>query len=180
MPLVLKLAISKNNSQVIVSDISGLYDLTNNPTGWGVPNIEYTDVISATLNISNFYNESSETFSLNYPIQTPAEIIQFGPFVDTFGDGILKADLVLTTATEEYKVCISSFFMLDVDCCVDKYLVDALEYDNLNDPIFIRNIMQAEAIRRALKSSAYSISKSKIKYFLDQLNKICKLCACAE
>lgn len=180
MALVIKLSVSKSNSNVTVNDISGLYNIDDNPTGWGVPNIAYTDVVSATLIITNTFNDISATYNLNYPIQDPSEVLSFGPFPDIFGDGKLKVELTINTIDAVYTKCINVFFMNVVDCCIDKYLVQALEYDNLNDQVFIKNIMQAEAIRRALKSSAYSMSDSKIKYYLEQLNKICNLCACAE
>ena len=186
MPLILKTSIHKTDEGIFIKDISGIYNASTNLTGWGDPNLEIANVVTANTVVTNLFDDTTANFILNYSTMTLSNSMVFGPFTNTFKDGILKAETTVNTqiTVDELPVlqsltnCVQKFFMCHADCCVDKYLLSSLDYNSINDHIIINNIMQAEAIRRTLKYAAHSMSMSKIKYFLELLNNFCQLCAC--
>lgn len=167
-------------NQLQVKEITGLYSLEDNETGWGTPNYSYEDVDNIKVSIENIFTNQYFEFFPELP-EDPVDTIVWGPYDNIFDDGILELKYIVTF-NDEYVAtfCNKSFHMLKVQCCIDNLALTYLQEDKLNEFQYSKILLEANAILMALKSSALSLNEARVKYYLNKLNTFCKKCASVE
>jgi hypothetical protein len=140
MALVPDIKITYQTDGLRVTDQTGRYSLENNVGGWGTPNDDYINVTSATLVITNENTGATTTEDVTTVVTgkdgtTPDEF-DFGPF-PYMEDGIYKVEYTVVTGTGTYTKCISTFFMSDIDCCVDKLIKNIIH----NEDDYIKKVL---------------------------------------
>ena len=175
MALEPKINFCLKNDGIHIFDTTGRYDSEENETGWGTPNIEYNEVVSAVLDIKNINTGQGFTIDNFFNIfETPKEIIEFGPFDYKFDDGIIEVEYTIEDSAENvYNACISKFYMRNIDCCIDTLIYESLSNE---DPQFIKTIQIADAQRKALKLSAMCMNLDVLEKKLKLLKTICNNC----
>ena len=118
-----------NGSQVKLFDNSGDYDAVNNPTGWGAPNPERTDVTSILIEVQKGDITYSKTLS------TPTEIANYldpsigitinstdllGAGYTVFEDGLYEFQISLTEPSGSHYDNKYEFFLWKMWCDIRK------------------------------------------------------------
>lgn len=156
-----------------MQDATGDHDAQFNPTGWGAPNIETTDVVKASVKMKNATTTAIYDVLPNLldgtlitgPIELP----------NVLGDGIMEITYILETSNMVYDQCQKLFTMSRLDCCIDEKIVGILKYED--DKMYMDKIMMLSAYRDALYKSALSMNEDRVKYFMNKLKLICDPCA---
>lgn len=164
-------------TNVTIKDITGRYNVTENPNGWGSPNIDYLQIQEAVVTITNLNTLNSSTYTVptSNTSGTP-EIIDLGTFDFDYEDGLYEVKYYLKDINNiEYNCCKKIFYMYNIDCCLDKLLLEVITKKE-DDIIFITKTMKADAYRQALKSAALCMNNSRINYFINKLKLICNPC----
>jgi hypothetical protein len=114
---------------VPIKDVTGLYNPVNNLVGWGFPNLEREDVVSATLTLT-FTNSkgtvTTETIDVTTEVQdsllADIELTTY----EVSQDGILDIRYVIEGPEDaEYETETSIGIFCNVECCVDKLALKA-------------------------------------------------------
>lgn len=175
--MIPKLKTVITNNSITFTDITGRYDVTNNPNGWGTPNIDYVDIVESKVTVTNLTTNNTVVFliPINGTLTTPEEI-EFDPFEYAYEDGTIKIEYYLKDINEvEYLYCSKVFYMLNINCCIDTLLFNTI--NNEEDTVYLNKVLQAEAIRAALCKSALCMNAERITYFFNKLKLICNSCA---
>lgn len=175
----MKLKVKITNSSIAFWDITGRYDVEDNPEGWGTPNIDYSEVENAEVIVTNISTNKSITIDLTPVFQGIAgtsKKINLGEYTYDYEDGVISVEYKIKDIyDEEYEYKLDSLYTINIDCCIDKLLVDAVNLKK--DDIYINKVLRAEAIRSALKKSGLCNNLERINHFLYKLNLICNSCA---
>ena len=115
--LKFKICESSNSSSIYFTDQTGSYDAVDNAAGWGAPNEETTDVITATLILkspSGVLYPSVDMNALGFPrTNTTAKNIKATDIdsgLSLFEDGFWTVTYTVTTLTGTYTQTQSFFF----------------------------------------------------------------------
>ena len=105
-----------------VKDITMAYDVSLNPTGWGSPNIEHSDVVSATVAIT-YPNGTKVTEDVSVAFQVgtdPFDLCSLSPVGATFPDGVYLVEYTIFDGADTYYTSVQISMDCNVSCCVDK------------------------------------------------------------
>lgn len=160
-------------------DLTGAYDATDNPTGWGSPNADIADYhyakieffLNGTLVQSfDFDNTTFPTTDIDFTYNLPAAL----------ADGVYT---IVYTVQEDNgtgnmvnKTIYQSFYC-NVECCVMSMLSSIdVECDCSND--MIDKFNQAYALLKGLKYASGCGNVTNFNNILAQLQKLCKNSNC--
>jgi hypothetical protein len=146
MALELKVGITNNKDNIIVSDITGDYNAVSNPTGWGSPNPAHTTpspVSALTLDI--YKPGSSVSIGTGYLLATTfftSTDRAYNVYADpssvvpsfTLQDGIWKYEFNYTINSVLYTVTKYSLRDIDLKCALGKLALgnmDSNDYDTI-------------------------------------------------
>jgi hypothetical protein len=177
LELKLSLCFKEKCSKLQISDATGEYDVTTNPTGWGAPNLALADVDSATVVLT-----PPGGSAINYDVTAE---VQGGTIVDgtfllklvdniTLNDGIYTVTYTVVDedTDTEYTITVKSFSTCKADCCVEKMKTKFKgELCGCNWENFWDYYKQAEALLYAGKDAQATD-------LLTQVNKICSIQKC--
>ncbi len=177
MALIPKIeACVKDCSTLEIKDVTGFYNVTTNPTGWGTPNLARDFVGNATLEVKiggvvTQYNVKSIIENSVFPIYLLQEIT-------SLVDGIITISLTLVDTVENvtYKTQIKITNECDVTCCVAKLAVKALSGGCSDLPK--ENFEEAELLLSTLPYIAKNLGEDAYNKNLKRLQKICSSTDC--
>lgn len=172
--------------EITFRDITGSYDVTTNPTGWGAPNYETSDVVLAQL---TFTNTSVLSTAVTYDITASfADLFTAGGLTldsttvlgtDTFADGyweILYSVTMSDGTVIEYTLYLAIY--CTVYCCVRR---SALNYQV---PITNYQAVQQSSLKTEYMMSLFWASCcGQVNYFntiLSDLQKLCEGCGTSD
>lgn len=132
-------------------ELTGSYDASTNPTGWGAPNEATTDAIAATLSITDPSGVKYNTIELNsssYPKTDTTQGVTINPpsTLTKFEDGFWEFTYSVTTGTTTYSTTQKLFLFCEVEAEVCELIAD-LEVDDC--------CCDLEKVNRALQANAY-------------------------
>jgi len=176
MALVPKINVKWKQDGFYFYDTTGRYLLDTNPGGWGAPNIEYSDVDSAELKVTNENSGETKTYSLDYSaVSGTPEEIEFSPYEAGFKDGRFKFTLTIIDSSEVvYTATLCKAFFPDIQCCIDKLVVDVINHQD--DDFYLKRVNQITALYDALCMSALCLNITQIDNWLSKLKLICNPC----
>lgn len=184
LELKLSLCFKEKCSKLQISDATGEYDVTTNPTGWGAPNLDLADVDSATVVLI-----PPGGSAINYDVTAE---VQGGTIVDgtfllklvdniTLNDGIYTVTYTVVDedTDTEYTITVKSFSTCKADCCVEKMKTKFKEeLCGCNWENFWDYYKRAEALLYAAKSAFACGKDAQATDLLTQVNKICSIQKC--
>ena len=182
MTLVISSLVTLANScdEVTLLDATGNYDITINPTGWGTPNPDTSDITAATLTISN------SAFISDIIVDIFADIADYlsGGLTKTIlellgtdvaADGYYTFTVTLTVSGTDYTYSSAQAFFCLGKCCLLKKLAtiplpltqDEKAFDELTEMFVLFNGMYWASC--CGKSDRFT-------YLLNEFNNLCSPC----
>jgi hypothetical protein len=190
MALQLNFSICVINSctQIRFQETTGFYS-TANPGGWGPPNIDLNDAVTATLAITPY--NSTSTYNLNLLATTlfPTNNSSFTYDIplssignpSNIVDGKWLFVYTITDGTNTYTKSIYKYFYCNSECCVTSMLPDIDTCDCCKETSEYKNYILAWTQLQSLKKAAACGDETNftaIKKIIDKLclNSGCKTC----
>lgn len=190
MALKLKynLCVTNNCKQLKFTEETGIYNATTNLTGYGTPNIEIADVVTAVLTIIGPNGISydvdlfvtglfpSNTNSIEYTIP----LLDYGnPTIITDGQWYFNYTIT-TNMAETYNTSVYKYFYCNSECCVANMLPNTELCDcceSVNNDKYITAWTFLQSLKNAAKCGDYT-NFTTIKKIIDKLckNNSCKTC----
>jgi hypothetical protein len=171
---------------IYFKDTTGVYDVTNNPYGWGDPNLEASELTEVTLTIE--YPDGSETeHDLLDQIPDPITgTIEFDVIKGTYDDGIYTFTYYVSgsgkTGTTSVTKILKKLFLCNVTCCVDKMWAKIPTYINTKDEKFLQNYITqthyAQGLINGLSAAGGCLNTTAVTAILDKIERICEYEKC--
>lgn len=168
---------------LVFSETTGNYDVTYNPTGYGAPNIELTDVATATLSITDPTGTVSTLDMMSHGFPTDDLTIDGYTITSTtvLPDGQWTFTYTITTnllPSETYVKTINKLFYCNAECCVTKMLTTVDTCDCCNDNTALNNYVKVSTFLESLKKAATCGDVLNFSNILKIVNKLCKNSGC--
>jgi len=175
-------------TQIRFQETTGFYS-TANTGGWGTPNINLSDVLTATLTITPY--NSTSTYNLNLLATTlfPTDNSSFTYDIplssignpSNIVDGKWLFVYTITDGTNTYTKSIYKYFYCNSECCVTSMLPDIDTCDCCKETSEYKNYILAWTQLQSLKKAAACGDETNftaIKKIIDKLclNSGCKTC----
>lgn len=183
MSLILQESVCESNncSTILFSDITGAYNSSSNPGGYGTPNLDISSVIETHIKIT--LPDGSTLIDILNPIGLPTIDPNFQYTINaltlsnnaTIVDGLYKIEYTVSDGTNIYTTSIRYFlFTCNIECCVSKLFAKiALVKDCNCDSNVIKNALYASALLEGLKANGDCANITLINDLITKLNKIC-------
>ena len=127
MAVEIKISVPSVKDKFKFSDVTGVYNVTTNPTGYGAPNIAVSDFNGCTIVVT--FPDGVTTVSLNpfptMPSSDPTDVFEITAEdlgVDSLVPGVYTFDYNLTSSLSEdgYTVSKKILYYWPVQCCISK------------------------------------------------------------
>lgn len=194
MALIPKISLcSKDNcKELLLKDITGTYNVTTNPTGWGAPNLALAGVTEATISITIPGHDDAVELDVTSTV-TAATIID-GVFVldtltmdgdfdgdedEQFPDGIYEITYTIVGGGTTYTHSITTFSTCQTACCLEKMKTKfeekmcGCEWED-----YFMNYLRAKAMLNGAKRAYACGDTDKAESLLAAVEKICKNSKC--
>lgn len=187
MALVLKFTacLEDECSKLLITDTTDIYHATNNPTGWGSPNLTRANVSSATILIE-FIDEDGVTSTVSTTdvlsqIPNPVtDTFEFNLISGTYPDGYYKITYTVVSNTGDiYRTVLRTFFYCNVQCCIDKLIAtipDKICECTVEE--LVNETYLAEILLSGLKASSGCGNVATAYKLLERIEKICNFSDC--
>lgn len=172
-----------------VTDTTGAYNATTNPTGWqGGSQPNGSDVTEATIMYySGQYDPDARGTTVDVTDAIPDTVV--GNFVlsdsielSDYSDGYMTIVYTVTTATDTYTRHQTFLFTCNARCCIDQMFADiASDCDcECTQDEKIDFALKAEGMLRAVKSAASCASTTAVESMLAKIERLCEFndCGC--
>lgn len=190
MALVLDFNIvqEEDGSFYTITDLTGVYDVTTNPTGWGAPNLDIASVTIATVDVQLMDEDGNFASVLtagekdvldlpNFPNDSDGDIEKTVVLEDGYYKAIYYVtDGVTTYTTTKYFTFYSSF-----KCCYKKIaLAVGSCCDNQAKKL---KLLEANVVLNALETAAAEQSPTtggglEVYKTIEYSEKVCQSCGC--
>lgn len=185
MALELKINVTANSSRVTFCETTCSYDASTNPTGWGTPNPETADAVSATLYATQPGSEVvTDTFDLStyFPDDTGLciayEATDFDGLTE-IPDGIwtFEYEVIVTEGEEQVPYTTECKFLFDhgIRCCLAKRTA-RIDLNKCNpkeiEETYALKMLHEQA-RNAFCSQQYEKAERIINYLIAQCDCCC-------
>lgn len=166
--------------EITLLDATGSYDVTLNPTGWGAPNPETSDITAAILRISN----SSLVASVDYDFFADiADYLSGGltlSMLDLIGseiapDGYYTFSVIITAGGTDYSYTShQSFFCLSKCCALQKFSEITLPL--CKDQAKLMEMAEMMVLFDGMYWAACCGNEARFVYLQNGFNSICSPC----
>jgi hypothetical protein len=125
MAVEIKLGVTSDLDKFTFNDNAGVYDLTLNPIGYGVPNLELANVVSAEVEIT-FPDGSIETVDVFPTLPDDDDTILFDVLPSLIGKTEFPAGVysikytLVDNVADEYIDEVKYFHQAPIACCIGK------------------------------------------------------------
>lgn len=174
LSLVLSVETSASGDAVYLYDITGLYDASSNPNGWGAPNDVPGDVISAILTITDYDGNNVGTIDVtdsytdlgSSPTAKMLLATNSGPFTDGWYKFSLAFSSATPTAINPFEV--EALILIETKNARDQLWIRAFQNGkcNCNDKD-VREAMRAEVIYRSMKANENDIEAANVNKIME-------------
>lgn len=179
MSLILNFEICQTNAckDLVFSETTGVYDATYNIGGYGTPNIETTDVLTAVLTITDptGTNTDIDLFTHGFP---QSDITADGYTITSttaLPDGKYLFTYTITTLTETYTKVITQLICCQSECCVTQMRANLnLNCDACDKVVAYQDYLKAWTFLESLKAAATCGDVTSFTSLLKVISKLCK------
>ena len=182
---LLSICKKENGTVLSVTDITGVYHVTTNPTGWNNPNPDANNILNITLDIT-YPSEEVQTVALEtVPLtEVPDPII--GSFtysditLDYNVDGVHQFDYTVETEEGTFYYRQYKLFLTNVKCCIDKLWaqVPSKMCTECETEEFINRVLFAQGLYNTLIRMGGCGYTPLINKLLTQIQKLCSFEDC--
>ena len=182
----------ENCSKIAVYDTTGMYEITDNPTGWGTPNIDPSGITSATVSVTVPGSTTPVVFDYTAILSAAVLPVSYIEDYQIFLSDITYQSLGMTSlkdgvysivyTIDEVEYTMKALNICNTECCVNKMLEKAI------DKYLCGNNCSQGEIAEALRARALLLQASQWAYscghfdeaqdLLDKAAKICKTNGC--
>jgi|688.fasta_scaffold359047_2 hypothetical protein len=167
--------------QLVVSDITDVYDAGDNTTGWeNAATLNASELTAATLTITDPDDEETVIDVLAQIADPVAGTFEFDALTSTditIKDGRYKVLYTLTVDADEiYTVCVVKIFYPNIKCCISK-LVNRLRNDPNNDNLF-DTVNKVKAWEQVLRRAARTGEEETASQYITLLQNYCDYNEC--
>lgn len=181
--------------KVKITDVTGIYDATDNPTGWDNPDVDgYVALVEFDTIYLEVYDASDPDELLGtiylrqgafsaFPDSDEAEAdMDLGEFEWPYGDGVFNIHYILVTADEVIESYVQeSITQFYIDCkatnCVNALWLKYFQSCNSNEKVKDM-AMEAEALLMGAKAAAACVNTIGADKISEVLTKICEIAEC--
>ena len=183
----ISVCLNKNCNYITVTDITGVYDVNDNPSGWEDPStLDAVEVLSLTVEIiQNDVTIATENTLSQLPDPVTGQFSFSEIEVSELVSGEFTVEYNIRTASDIYKATITSFHACDVRCCIDAKWNAIAEsgYTASNDGAgLVEEALALEGLYSSMVSSAASLNTKIRDNYLTKLQRLCgmtsKDCGC--
>ncbi len=167
-----------------ISELTGLYDVNLNNTGWETPNPAIADVVTWSLEITR---PDLTTITIDEPVGLPTSstVLEYEISASTvnsdwskFLDGLytITYTVVVDIAGTYTTYTVTKYILVtcNIECCVARLFAKiATDSDCECDSLTIKNALYADALLQGLLASKNCGNVTAINNLLTKLNKIC-------
>jgi len=177
-------SITSDGLKFLFQEVTGIYHVNTNPTGWGTPNKEISGAIAARLEVIFPNTTEDDIFlidlSADFPSDDTSQAIEFTmPFFDgiegdIFPDGVYKVYYIVTVDGEDFIASKYIFGYSQVKCCVEKMFVELSPLDCSGNCLEkASDALTTWAYYKALLANATCGNITKAEELLCFVNKLC-------
>jgi hypothetical protein len=186
LELNINVCLSSSCRWFIFSETTGAYNVTTNPTGWGTPNPDLTDVTSCTLLVTD-PNANETTFDLFSTTLYPNtdSSVTYNLINTDFNitgdltDGIWTFTYTCETPEGTYTVTKKRLVACSIKCRIEALKLKIRESDCGCDEEFILKVAKLELLLDAAENAASCGYETRVTNLLDMINKLlAKKCNC--
>lgn len=178
---LLSICYKNSGTEVSISDITDIYHVTTNPTGWNHPNPDANNVLAATILIT-FPNGETQEVDVVSEIPDPVT----GTFtysditLDYAIDGVYSFYYTLVTEEGTFYYKIYKLFLGRVKCCIDKLWaqVPTKMCSECETEEFINRVLFAQGLYNSLLAMGGCGHTTTINKLLTQIQKLCNFENC--
>lgn len=177
-------SVTTDGLKLLFQELTGLYDIATNPTGYGTPNPDTTDAIGVTLEVL-FPNEDETEIhtidlSTSFPSSDTSTAIEFtmedfdGEEGDIFPDGVYTLIYNVETDTELFTTTKYIFAYSQVKCCVESMFKNLNPYNCSGGCLeAAEEALTVWAYYKALLANATCGDITRTNEMLEFVNKLC-------
>lgn len=173
--------------EIIVSDITDIYDAGDNPTGWeDASTIVAGDVTEATLTITYINSSNVETEqTINVLSQIDNPVVgqfDFDP-ISYSGDGYYKIVYTIVADGTTYTACKVKMPYVNVGCCISKKILKLVDSGCgcTKDTVFLQSVHELKAMEYAYNHAVKTVDSTSALCLLKLMEDLCnsnKDCNC--
>lgn len=179
--------LQKNCNYVVMTDTTGVYDVTTNATGWqDAATILAANVTALTITISQDGTTlATENVLAQLPDPVTGEITYSEIEVDGLVDGEYTVLYTVTTAANTYTASETYFQACSVRCCIDsKWSTIATNGDTTTsgNTALVDEALELEGLYASMNNAAASNLSTIRDNYLTKLQRICNIgtdCGCS-
>lgn len=184
--LKINACLSSGCSTMTISDVTGIYNANTNTTGWESPNLQKSNVASATLEIEGPTQTSFTSFDVTAAITSSSVYVEEFPLVEiaysdmtlspNFIDGLYNfIYTVIDNSGNEYIKKKTSIFLCNAQCCLDKAKADLVNICGCCEQQEKMKSMQlADSLIQGMLVAGNCLTSDQIKQNLVTINRVCK------
>lgn len=178
--LQLKINACLNNCNTLtIQEETGLYDVNDNPNGYGAPNQEISDIESAIITVESLtdgviYDETFDVTTIAQGSSTGEELLE--TIYNQFEDGRICITYTQTfTDGSIYVITHKLYVNCNVECCVNNYAVNLDKYlcDVCNSDKIIGKAITMETLFYSLLSAKAASNDCAFENILIRLQRMC-------
>jgi hypothetical protein len=174
-PLI-EVCATKGCKGISIKDVTGIYDVTDNPTGWNSPNLSPSDDdFNATVTIVN--NGSTYTFDVTDDIPDPIYGSFYIPVEQVLVDGVSTVTYTVSGTINDvevsYSKSVSIFTYCTVRCCVYKKMQELVDMDTCKDSSKVLPYLYMWGLFERMRDLASGCDLDAANDILSQLNRQC-------
>ena len=183
----IRLCLANNCTDLTFYELTGVYNAITNIGGYGSPNKELNQIVSANLSIVSPDNTTYNIDMTNYNF--PSSNIDFNTIIDlsllsrtSIEDGYWQFIYTLVdNVSTTHVVTMGYYFYCNIECCVSKLLNKIALNDSLSSKLEINKINEytkAKVFLESLKNAANCFNTANFNVIKSYLNKICSNSGC--
>lgn len=166
--------VTKGCKGISIKEITGVYDVTTNPTGWGAPNLAPSDPnFIATVNV--LINGVATNYNVTSQIPNPVIGDFFIDIDQVIPDGITTVayTVSLGTAITRKVAQVKIFSYCTVRCCVYKKMMELVDLDPCKDATKLLSYMYMWSLYENMIELAKGCDVDGASDVLVRLQKLC-------
>lgn len=185
MALVPKItSCSKNGcSKLTITNTTGTYDVTDNPTGWGTPNIDPTDAgFKVEVTVTTGGSSVTTDLTSDVPSVVTGDFTHSDIIVDLADGWVTIVYSVSTDAVPAISITKKIFVYCTIKCCVETKMAEMVDYDPCKDQGELLKYFHMWNLYKTMIFEANGCNSSEAINTLARLQKLCNIdsdCGCS-
>ena len=160
MALVLVGAVKEQTETILFQDATGIYDATDNPTGYGAPNGTIAGATAATILVT-MPDDTTVTLNVysSFPVNDKSwyEITLTDLGIEFIESGYWTFLYTVTTGGTAYTATVTCLFVKNTECCVNQRMLKVTP-DNASNPFSLETILLGNMITAALSANCQGLT----------------------